>query len=89
MALGANSRDVLKMTIRQTLIPSLVGTGIGLASAYLLSSFMSSVLFHFVKLDGWTFLVCAGLLAVTAFVASYVPARKATRIDPLIALREG
>lgn len=89
IALGANRRDVLAMTVRQTLIPSLVGVAIGLAGAFFLANLMSSVLYHFVKVDVWTFASCGLGLMGAAFLASYVPARRATRIDPLVALRDG
>ena len=89
MALGANTTDVLRMTVTRTLMPSLLGIAIGTAGAYGFSMLMSSVLFHMVKLDEATFLGCGGLLAITAFFASYIPARRATKVDPVIALREG
>ena len=89
MALGANSKDVLGMTVRQTLVPSVIGVAIGLGGAYFLSNLMASVVGSFLRLDWWTFVVCGLALVGTAFVASYVPATRATKIDPLIALRDG
>jgi hypothetical protein len=89
MALGANAIDVLKMTVRRTLTPCALGTAIGIGGAYFLASLMSSALFDFVKLDAWTFVGCALSMVLTAFIASYIPARRATHIDPLIALRDG
>jgi putative ABC transport system permease protein len=88
-ALGASTKDVLEMTARQTMQPSLLGVLIGIGGAYFLSNLLSRVLFNFVKLDWPTFLLCTLILMATVFLASYIPARRATRIDPLIALRDG
>jgi predicted lysophospholipase L1 biosynthesis ABC-type transport system permease subunit len=88
IALGANTSDVLRMTLRRTLYPTSIGIAIGTAAAYGLCAFMASLLYHLVKLDATTFVGCAALLGGTALLASYLPARKATQVDPLIALRE-
>jgi putative ABC transport system permease protein len=88
IALGANTRDVLRMTLRRTMYPTLAGVAIGMAGAYGLMVFMASFLFHIVKLDGLTFAGCAVLLVGTALAASYIPARRAAQVDPLTALRE-
>jgi putative ABC transport system permease protein len=91
MALGASSRDVRGMVVRQGMILTLIGLGIGLAGAIavtaLLSSFFSQLLFGIPATDPVTFAVLSVLLLGIAFLASYIPARRATRVDPMIALR--
>jgi ABC-type antimicrobial peptide transport system permease subunit len=87
MALGAQRRDVLLMTVKQGL--KLVGCGlaIGLVLAFVLTRVMASLLFGISATDPATFLsICFVLLAVTV-AASYVPALRATKVDPLVALR--
>jgi putative ABC transport system permease protein len=87
MALGAQSRDVLGMVIRQAIILAFIGVTVGLSASYALSSFMSTLLFGVKATDTPTFVVTAALLALTALVAAYLPARRATKVDPLEALR--
>jgi ABC-type antimicrobial peptide transport system permease subunit len=77
------------MTIQQTLLPSLLGVLIGIGIAYVLARLMANLLYQIVKPDPWTFLLSAALLMVMAFLASYIPARRASQIDPLVALRDG
>src|SRR5688572_4720499 len=87
MALGAQSRDVLQMVVRNGMSLALVGVAIGLAGALALSRLMSSLLFGVKPTDILTFTgVSIGLIAV-ALLASYIPARRATKVDPLVALR--
>lgn len=88
MALGANRGDVLRMTLARTLRLTAIGLAIGVPIAFALSKLMSSLLFNTVKLDWATFAGCTALLGLAALIASYVPARRATRIDPLVALRQ-
>jgi macrolide transport system ATP-binding/permease protein len=87
MALGANRRDVLKMITAQGMKLALVGVVIGLLLSVGLSRLLSSLLIGVSRYDVGTFAVVSVLLAVVAFVACYLPARRATRIDPLKALR--
>ena len=87
MALGAQQRDVLKMVIRQALLLAAAGVAIGLIASFGLTRLMSSLLFGVKPTDPATFIITALLLATTALVASYLPARRATKIDPLAALR--
>jgi len=87
LALGAESGDVLKMVIRQGMILVLVGLGLGLLGSFWMTSPLRSLLFEVTPTDSFTFLGVAAVLAVAAFVACYIPARRATRIDPLVALR--
>ncbi|HEX8775369.1 MAG TPA: ABC transporter permease [Pyrinomonadaceae bacterium] len=87
MALGAQVRDVLKMVLRQGL--KLIGIGllIGVAGAFALTRLMTSLLYGVSSTDPLTYIGVAGLLAAVAIAACYIPARRATRVDPMIALR--
>ena len=87
MALGAQLRDVLKMVLRSGMSLALIGIAIGLAGAFLLTSLMRSLLFGVTPTDAFTFAIVAGILFVVALLACYIPARRATKVDPLIALR--
>jgi putative ABC transport system permease protein len=87
MALGASAVDVLKLVLRNGMLLVVIGAVIGLAGAFAITRFMSSLLFGVSPTDVVTFvLVTAGLFLV-ALVACYLPARRATKVDPLIALR--
>ncbi len=88
MALGAGKRDVLTMTLRRTLRLTAAGLALGLPAAFGLMKLMSSLLYGIVKLDWTTFASCAAILAAAALLASYLPARRAAKIDPLVALRQ-
>ena len=87
MALGARQFDVLKMVVRQGMVLTLVGVAVGLAGAFALTRVMSSLLFGVTAKDPITFGVVAALLIAVAFIACFVPARRATKVDPLVALR--
>ncbi|HKQ89525.1 MAG TPA: ABC transporter permease, partial [Blastocatellia bacterium] len=88
MALGATPRDALKMVIRQGMLLALIGVGLGLAGALALTRVMKSLLFNVSANDPTTFVGVAFLLVAVALIASYLPARRATKVDPLQALRE-
>lgn len=88
MALGATTRDVLSRVLRQAFMLMAVGVGIGVVGALALTRWMSSLLYEIRPSDAPTFLASALVLAALAFVASVAPAWRATRVDPLIALRE-
>ncbi|HET9532665.1 MAG TPA: FtsX-like permease family protein, partial [Blastocatellia bacterium] len=87
MALGARGSDVMRMIVGQGMALALVGVGIGLGAAFFLTSLMSSLLFGVGATDPLTFAAISLLLVGVAFVACYVPARRATRVDPMVALR--
>jgi putative ABC transport system permease protein len=87
MALGAQPKDVLRVVAGHGLRLALIGLCIGVAGALLVTRWMSSVLFDVKPTDPLTFVVVAVVLAGVAFLASYVPARRAMRVDPMVALR--
>lgn len=87
VALGASSREVLAMILAQGLRTILVGTAVGVAGSLALTQTMSSQLFGVNPTDPLTFSAVIALLVVTALLACYIPARRATRVDPMIALR--
>jgi putative ABC transport system permease protein len=87
MALGAQTLDVLKLIIRQGMILVLTGVAIGLMAAFGLTRLMKAMLFGISETDTTTFVIIPLLLAVVAMLACYLPARRATKVDPLIALR--
>jgi putative ABC transport system permease protein len=87
MALGARRIDVLSLVVRQGMLLVVVGLAIGLLGAFGLTRLMASLLFGVTAKDPITFIVVAGLLSVVALIACYIPARRATKVDPLTALR--
>ncbi|HYY56581.1 MAG TPA: ABC transporter permease [Pyrinomonadaceae bacterium] len=87
MALGAQRSDVMKMVLGQGMGLTLAGVALGLSASFALTRVMASLLFGISATDPSTFALISLLLVGVAFLASYVPARKATRVDPMIALR--
>ena len=87
MALGARMSDVLKLVLRSGMSLALIGAAIGLAGAFAVTRVMSSLLFGVAPTDLVTFTAVALLLIAVAFLACYIPARRATKVDPLVALR--
>lgn len=87
MALGAQTRDVLKMILGQALGLTLIGLVSGLFGAFALTRFLASLLFGVTTTDATTFTVVSLVLGVVALAACLVPARRATKVDPLVALR--
>jgi putative ABC transport system permease protein len=87
MALGAGQGDVLRMIIKQGLVLTCSGMAIGLGAALAVTRFMSFLLFAVSPTDPLTFATITALLGSVAMLAGYLPARKATRVDPMVALR--
>jgi putative ABC transport system permease protein len=87
MALGARQLDVLKLVVRQGMTLVVVGVVLGLLGAIAVTRVMSTLLFDVTAKDPATFVAVATLLTLVAFIACYVPARRATKVDPLVALR--
>ena len=87
MALGADARHVLGLVVRQGLSMALVGTAIGLAGAFALSRWIEALLFGVTATDPATFAVVVSTLLAVAAIACYIPAWRATRVDPTTALR--
>jgi putative ABC transport system permease protein len=87
MALGARPFDVLKMVVRQGMTLVVIGTVIGLVGAFALTRVVSSLLFEVTPKDPLTFVTVSVFLLLAALVACYLPARRATKVDPLVALR--
>jgi putative ABC transport system permease protein len=87
MALGAHPRDILRLVIGRGFILTLAGLALGLAAAFALSRSLKSLLFGVSATDPFTFGAVAALLGIVALGACYLPARRATQISPLVALR--
>jgi putative ABC transport system permease protein len=87
MALGAERMDVLRLVLRQGLMLTLIGVGAGLISAYALTRLMASLLYGVTATDYLTFGSVSAMLIAVGLAASYVPARRATKVNPTIALR--
>ena len=87
LALGAKPSDVVKLVVGQGMILAIIGVGIGLIVAFILTRLMSSLLYKVSATDPVTFAALALLLVAVALLASYIPARRATKVDPMIALR--
>jgi putative ABC transport system permease protein len=87
MALGAQRGDVIRLILRQGAVQLAIGIGIGLAGAWGVSTLLSGVLFGVGPRDPVTFLTTVAVLVLTGLVASWIPALRATRVDPLVAIR--
>jgi putative ABC transport system permease protein len=87
MALGAQKRDVLRLVVGKGMVLAVVGTTIGLIASLALTRLMRSLLFEVTPTDWLTFVIVSVVLLVVALLACYIPARRATKVDPLVALR--
>ena len=87
MALGAQAADVLRLALGQGMRPAVTGIALGLLAAFALTRLMKSMLFGIEATDPLTYAGVALLLAMVAVVACYIPARRAARVDPMVALR--
>jgi hypothetical protein len=87
MALGAQRGDVLGIVLRRGMLLTLIGVAVGLGGAFVLTRFLSTLLFGITPTDPITFVAVSILLAAIALLASYLPARHATHVDPMVALR--
>jgi putative ABC transport system permease protein len=87
MALGAQSRDVLKLIVTQGMVLALIGVAIGLLASLALTRWLKTLLFGVSATDPLTFVVLSLLLLAVALGACWIPARRATKVDPMIALR--
>lgn len=87
MALGASAGNVLRLVLRQAMVTATIGVVLGLAGSFILMRFMVSMLYQVSPFDPLTFVAVALLLLAVALLASYLPARRATLVDPIVALR--
>jgi ABC-type antimicrobial peptide transport system permease subunit len=87
MALGAQRRAILTLVLRQTLVLIALGVGLGVASAAAVTRYLDALLFGITPLDPPTFVAVSLLLVAVGTLAAYLPARRATRVDPMVALR--
>ena len=87
MAIGAQQGDIRRLILGQGLRLTLIGLGVGLAVSLLLTRFLKALLFGITSTDALTFVSVVALVSFVALIACYVPARRATKVDPMIALR--
>ena len=87
MAVGAQARDILRLVVREGMRPVGIGVMVGLIAAFVLSRLIEKLLFGVSATDPLTFLGVASTLTVVAFLACCIPARRASKLDPLVALR--
>jgi putative ABC transport system permease protein len=87
LALGAQRRDVLRLIIRQGMAPALIGVSLGIAGSFALTRVLSQLLYGVSPTDPETFTAISLLISGVALLASYIPARRASKIDPIVALR--
>jgi putative ABC transport system permease protein len=87
VALGAQRRDIMRMVLRQGTLAAVAGVFLGVVAGLMLTRLLSSMLYGVTPGDWLTFSTVALLLLAVATVASFIPARRATRVDPIVALR--
>jgi putative ABC transport system permease protein len=87
MALGATRADIMRLVVGNGMMLTFIGIGIGILASWALTRVMATLLFGITATDLPTFIAVSGVLAAVALIANYLPARKATRVNPVIALR--
>jgi putative ABC transport system permease protein len=87
LALGATPTDISRLVVRQGMTLAVAGVALGLAGAFALTRLIRSLLFGVQATDPVTYIAIAALLAAIALAASYIPARRASQIDPMVSLR--
>jgi putative ABC transport system permease protein len=87
IALGAQRSDIMRLVLRNGMMLLALGVVVGVGGAFSVSRYIQSLLFEVKSTDAMTFAVVPLILALVAFVACYLPARRAMRVDPIIALR--
>jgi ABC-type antimicrobial peptide transport system permease subunit len=87
MALGSRPREILALVIRQALFLSCIGMLVGIAAALALTRALRTLLFDIAPGDPMSFVIALGMLTGVALLASYIPARRATKVDPMVTLR--
>jgi predicted permease len=87
MAIGAQRLDVIRMVVRQGVVLAVIGVVVGIAAAFAATRIMNTMLYHVKAMDPLTLAAVSALLLIVSLVACFLPARRATRVDPLIALR--
>jgi putative ABC transport system permease protein len=87
LALGAQGRDILRLVVGRGVVLTLTGLVLGLAGSFALTRAMSGILYNVSATDPLTFFGISLLLAGVALLASFIPARRATKVDPMVALR--
>jgi putative ABC transport system permease protein len=87
IALGAQRQDIMRLVLVEGMKPSIMGIAVGLAAALALARFLASQLFEVKAYDPWVFIASTCLLGLVAALSVYIPARRATKVDPIVALR--
>jgi ABC-type antimicrobial peptide transport system permease subunit len=87
MALGAQMKEVLVLVFRGGLNLTVIGIAAGIAGAFVATRWMRGLLFGVNPTDWWTIAIVTGFVLITTLLACYLPARRATKVDPLVALR--
>ena len=87
MALGATRADIMKLVVGNGMLLTMIGIGIGVIASIGLTRVMQTFLFDVGATDAVTFIAVSALLIIVALIANYIPARRATRVNPVIALR--
>ncbi len=88
MALGAGPRQVLRLVLQEGMLLALIGLGVGLAGTYFVGRLMETILYRVSALDPAAITGVTAVLLLSALLACYIPARRATQVDPMVALRD-